>query len=189
VAVEATTHNDVILEFLESFPKGCCDDCISQKTGIAPRQQVNQICRRLEQQGKVIRRRGPCELGGHIKILNILANTATEPRTTRIPPPERISIEDLRNRLDRFCKALAAKHKVGEGNAGLARLIGALSDASVISVHQANMMHVVRVLRNAYVHDHIRIGHREETIASLAWEILSEWAESCEPELWKMANH
>jgi hypothetical protein len=45
-------------------------------------------------------------------------------------------------------------------------------------------MHAIRGLRNAYVHDHISIGKREAEVAETAWDILREWAESEEGELW-----
>ena len=48
------TNADHILELLRRQP-GLDDDRISELTGIKPRQQVNQICRRLENQG-VLRR-------------------------------------------------------------------------------------------------------------------------------------
>lgn len=75
------------------------------------------------------------------------------------------------------------KHKVGNA-ASLAGLISALSDRGVIPLHEANMMHTVRSLRNAYVHDHIPMGTGETVIAKAAWEIITEWAEAHESEVW-----
>lgn len=48
------TNTDHILELLRRQP-GLDDDQISELTGIKPRQQVNQICRRLENQGMLRR--------------------------------------------------------------------------------------------------------------------------------------
>lgn len=50
-------------------------------------------------------------------------------------------------------------------------------------MHQANMMHTIRGLRNAYVHEDIHMGQREMAIAQGAWDIIHEWAESHEGEL------
>src|SRR5919198_137326 len=69
----AMSNTEKILEFLEAVPNGCCDDCISEQTGVEPRQSVNQICRRLEKDDTISRREGPCTLGNHSKKLNILA--------------------------------------------------------------------------------------------------------------------
>ena len=39
---------NTIIEFLKESSKNYCDDCISKKTGITPRQQVNQICNKAK---------------------------------------------------------------------------------------------------------------------------------------------
>ena len=52
------THSKIIVELLREQP-GLDDDEISRLTGIEPRQQVNQICLRLERKGKLKRARGP----------------------------------------------------------------------------------------------------------------------------------
>ncbi len=53
------TNRETVLETLERRPN-LCDDCLSRITGITPRQQVNTICRGLEDKGVVTRRRGRC---------------------------------------------------------------------------------------------------------------------------------
>ena len=35
---------ELIKSFLQKRKKPFCDDCISELTGVSPRQQVNQIC-------------------------------------------------------------------------------------------------------------------------------------------------
>ena len=47
-----------VLDFVTRFP-GSDDDEIAAALKILPRQQVNQICRRLESEGKLSRSRGP----------------------------------------------------------------------------------------------------------------------------------
>ena len=61
---------DKIINLIRESP-GLNDDEISRLTGITPRQQVNQICRRLENIGVIRRTKGP--LG---KYVNILENTS-----------------------------------------------------------------------------------------------------------------
>jgi hypothetical protein len=180
------SNAETILEFLEGYPKGVCDNCISRETRVQPRQQVNQICRRLEQKEEIMRRAGRCALGDHTKMLNII-------RAATCPPGEggrgreggtTVSIEALWKHLDRFCKGLGEKHGISTGRQGLAALVSALTDSGAIPMHQANMMHAIRSLRNAYVHDHIVVGKRETEFARAAWDIIHEWAESRESELW-----
>ena len=52
------TNVERIVETLQKQP-GLDDDELSMITGILPRQQVNQICRRLERQGRLRREQGP----------------------------------------------------------------------------------------------------------------------------------
>jgi hypothetical protein len=72
------TNTQRIIEALRRNA-GLDDDDLSKQTGVRPRQQVNQICRRLEARGVLSRVRG--EEG---KILNVLNGTAQveNPRAT-----------------------------------------------------------------------------------------------------------
>jgi predicted transcriptional regulator len=59
------TNKDKIIQFLGKAERGYDDDELSNILNIFPRQQVNQICRRLEKQGIIIRRR--VEVEGKIR--------------------------------------------------------------------------------------------------------------------------
>lgn len=192
------SNAETILEFLERFPKGVCDDCISRETRVEPRQQVNQICRQLEQRETTTRCKDRCALCGHTKTLTIIRRGASAPEVAARPRSAQASreastvyqsgaasIETLWKHLDRFCKALGNKHKISNGKNGLAALISAITDHGAVPMHQANMMHTIRALRNAYVHDGIPMDRRETVIAQAAWDIIREWAESHEGELWR----
>ena len=194
------SNAETILEFLEGFPTGVCDDCISRETGVEPRQQVNQICRQLEQRQTITRRKDRCVRCGHTKTVN---GTRPRVRAPEVAAPPRaaqaagdpstgyqvaaVSIEALWKHLVRFCKALADNQKISNGKNGLAALITALliTDRGAVPMHQANMMHTIRGLRNAYVHEDIPMGKRETVIAQAAWDIIREWAASHEGELWR----
>jgi hypothetical protein len=59
------------------------DDELARNTGISPRQTINQICRRLEAKGILVRQKGP-----HGKIVNILKDEiqrTTAPTTAHKP--------------------------------------------------------------------------------------------------------
>ena len=47
-----------------------CDDCLSAKTRIQPRQQVNQLCRKLRSKNLIRRFLGGCDGCGGIKTVN-----------------------------------------------------------------------------------------------------------------------
>lgn len=57
--LEFTTNDALVLKCIREFP-GLNDDEISARSGVVPRQQVNQICRRLKEKGEILRvkRRG-----------------------------------------------------------------------------------------------------------------------------------
>jgi DNA-binding GntR family transcriptional regulator len=64
------------------------DDELSTKAGVSPRQTVNQICRRLESQGMLVRSR---RAGG--KIINRLSDSATQEHAER---PRKLGVNHLR---------------------------------------------------------------------------------------------
>ena len=53
------TNRERVLTMIRSEPAGLTDSEIRERTGVRPHQQVNQICRRLAQQGLTVRRAGP----------------------------------------------------------------------------------------------------------------------------------
>ncbi|MEW6667276.1 MAG: hypothetical protein AB1512_18895 [Thermodesulfobacteriota bacterium] len=66
------SNAQVLLIYLNNNPqKSFCDDCLSDRLAIRPRQQVNQICdKRLKPRGKILRRRSTCALCSKIKLVN-----------------------------------------------------------------------------------------------------------------------
>jgi len=188
---EQMTNAERILKALEKVGGGCCDTCLSRRSRVAARQQVNQICRRLEDAGTITRGETTCGVCGAAKTVSVLANTSHQrrkPRPSAADVSHSPSPEEMRNQLDRFCTGLWEKRGSGQKPDGLAALIAELSDRGAIPMHQANMMHTVRALRNAYVHDHIRIGPREAAVLDGAWGIIHDWAEGCERGLWRRTS-
>jgi hypothetical protein len=80
------SNTDRVLEALEVHGE-LDDDELSTRSGVTPRQQVNQLCRRLEAQGRITRVVGACG-----KLVNRLteeglhcARPARQPRKPEIP--------------------------------------------------------------------------------------------------------
>jgi len=61
------THKNIILEFLKDNDGAFCDDCISKRKNILPRQTVNQICRSLAATGFTYRNDALCKGCGKYK--------------------------------------------------------------------------------------------------------------------------
>ncbi len=63
---------------------GYCDDCLSEITEIKPRQQINQLARRLKKDGKVFRRQNRCRKCNKTKIINSLNLIVPEANPIRV---------------------------------------------------------------------------------------------------------
>ena len=73
------TNTERILNFLVKHgDRSYCDDCLSQKVGIFPRQQINSICRSLFSAGKIRREIGTCCICSRQKCVNQIGETALE---------------------------------------------------------------------------------------------------------------
>ncbi len=178
-------ESDLVVELLKTIPtRRCCDACLSRRTGIRPSRQVNQVCRRLVDLGKLVREKGKCPLGSHTRVLN----TLTARRSTRTTTPAGsagLGIEEAWRYVDRFCRALWNTHLDTGSPASLAEAITALRDEQIIPAHEANMMHTIRSLRNMVVHEDVDFGDHENAIARAAWEIIRAWGERHERALWR----
>jgi len=77
-----------ILKFLvKDRGKKYCDDCLSLRLEIFPRQSVNQICRALYNRGIIFRESGYCDGCGRNKLINYV-KLPREGRTVKTPVPQ-----------------------------------------------------------------------------------------------------
>ena len=184
------TNSDYILEYLEAnLTKELCDDCISNELNISPRQQVNQITRKLTNKGLIIRERKPCSLCKKIKLANQFVPLSTKYSSSLSHQVEevhisygkvadvKIDIEHVRTRIVHLCYDLWLKANQERPDCGISRLIGLLRDEELIPKHQANMMLTLVNLRNVYVYDQLPLGSAEKYVAYYAWQIVSKWWE------------
>lgn len=103
-------------------------------------------------------------------------------------PETGVDIHNLYGHLSRFCQALW-KHRQKEATPGdFASLISGLQRQNVIPQFEAGMMHTIRTVRNAHVHDHRRVGRRETEIVRSAWEVVKQWAERQHAGLWRKTS-
>ena len=117
---------------------------------------------------------------------------ARTPRTSRAKKaagrsrPALPDIEEAWRYVDRFSRALWVKHTQTDPPGSLAELIIALRERDLVPVHQTNMMHTIRTMRNQVVHENVDFGEHETAIAQAAWQIIRDWAEATEAEAWKL---
>ena len=67
-----------VLETLKLHPDGLCDDCLSEVSGVRPRQQVHQRVTELHQAGQLERGRRSCPRRHRIKLVSA-------PKSTDLP--------------------------------------------------------------------------------------------------------
>lgn len=65
------SNTELVQDYIYKKGKVICDDCLSEKLDIKPRQQINQICNRLKERGKIIREMKECSDCKSDKLVNI----------------------------------------------------------------------------------------------------------------------
>ena len=207
------TNKEAILEFLEANSSdGYCDDCLSERLKIQPRQQVNQLCNALTSQGRLARAKGGCAgCGGH-KLCNTLstrdggslgeARTALYSRTYGAeevaasvpvhagetePDPLRVIVHNWQ-RVLWFCRSLWQEKNGSACTLGLANLIDELGNAGLLRRHETIMMHTIRLLRNECLYDGFAVRPLDAQVSAAALDVIATWASSSKPGLWQQAG-
>ncbi|MBP7795104.1 MAG: hypothetical protein KA087_05465 [Candidatus Saccharicenans sp.] len=189
------SNSEMILELLgDIYPARYCDDCLSKELSIRPRQQVNQICRKLEGKGKLVRQDGLCEkckkekktntLKRNIQIAPITRHSQVKESNVsyglRRSYEDTDAIEGLRSGIVKICRQIWSKNKSEEAPRSVSKMINILKEDGLVPFLQASMMLTICSLRNAYLYENAKMSQKEMAIASNAWDIILEW--------WKKRN-
>lgn len=179
------SNTDLILGFLgEIHPEKFCDDCLSTELDIYPRQQVNQICRKLETKGMLSRQVDTCVSCGKIKKVNgkttenqsIIQHVRSgEVRKKAARLDEDVDLFKIRRKIISICSEIWDSHKSEEQPYGLSQIINILKKEGFIPSHQANMMLTLNSLRNSFEYEGVVTGEEEKAIAKNAWKIIEKW--------------
>jgi len=81
------TNQEKIQTSLAKFG-AMCDDCLSSAAMVKPRQTVNVLCRQLEQQTTMVRRKDSCPKCGVTKIVNWMAGEIAPTGSNEVPKIE-----------------------------------------------------------------------------------------------------
>lgn len=177
------TSEDKVLDSLgkQGPGSGVCDDCLAVIAGVQPRQQINQICRRLHAEGRIVRQSGVCSAGNHgrEKILNFAAGTGSKE-----PPPGPIRAPTLREQTDILSDWLSEGtvflnrvENVSRSSEPNAARISRLRREGLVSSSLAEKMLHLNSFRNRVVHERRALGAAE-------WEVALSYIRECESE-WK----
>jgi len=72
------TNADKMMLFLRDHPGNVCDDCISNRTGVTPRQQINQLGNKLAVANLLLRSDNKCMFCGKFKTTSSRADWKNE---------------------------------------------------------------------------------------------------------------
>lgn len=173
-----------ILESLEAEAGGLCDDCLSRAAEVAPRQQVNQICRALASGGVLERERGICQGCKSSKLTNRLSRVFAvtgAPKLAEASIDRRMSVvpNDPAERLDkirrRIIGMLGQVEHVSVGHRRLSERISEMREAGAVPSSVACMMQTLNSLRNVVVYERFVPGRNEEAVITGAWAAVEEW--------------
>lgn len=208
------TNREAILEFLEAnSSEAFCDDCLSERLRIEPRQTVNQLCNGLAYQKKLTRSRRACSSCGKNKLCNAMvlepAVSASESRPParergereggavlrfeHAPPvgmvqDPRVEIVGNWQRVLRFCRHLWEEQHGTRCSLGLSDLINELEGCGLLRQHEVIMMHTIRRLRNECLYDAFPVRAFDARVSTAALEVIALWARSAKPEVWQRAE-
>lgn len=203
------SNSDNILELLEEIrPKAYCDDCLSNELKIKPRQQVNQICRKLANENKINRTKATCDSCVKEKLVNQsltqeIKKDEKKLRKTKLyyclnyvpgqyhyeysfNNPEEIEL--CRSSTVKICKEIWSNEISDPAPRSISAIINLLKEKNIIPFHQANMMLTICGLRNAIVYEDVKIGQEELEIARNAWKVVEKWWRSVKGSI-KRANN
>src|SRR5437016_2706720 len=78
---------DRLLETLRESEGGLCDDCLSERSGVVPRQRVYMLANELSKAGRTSRSKVTCSSCGRLKFVTLAgALTAPAPVAARVTP-------------------------------------------------------------------------------------------------------
>ncbi|MDD3925879.1 MAG: hypothetical protein PHT33_04405 [bacterium] len=178
-------NRELILETLEVFPKGLCDDCLSGVTNIRPRQQVNQICRLLKEEGTINRHQMVCPHGcsQNKKLINLLkAKTVCEFSESKSRTDTRTIVngcfpahlDDLRRQMIRMLDIIEGDTARGQG---FSERISRLRNDKTLPGEIACVMQTINAIRNLVVYEHYMPNQKIEKVISDSWDVLIEWSQ------------
>ncbi len=174
---------DRILDLLrkQGQENGVCDDCIEVDVNVHPRQQVNQICRRLEAEGKVARRVGTCSIRNHEreKVLNFAAAAGAKPRGSldfsKGAPNLKEQTDILSDWLSKAAETLNRVENVPRSIEPIATRVSRLRREGLISSSLADKMLHLNAFRN-------RVVKERNALDVIEWKLAQKYISDCQCE-------
>jgi uncharacterized protein YutE (UPF0331/DUF86 family) len=167
------TNRDLILEVLENTPSGLCDDCLSEKSNVKPRQTINMTCRPLAKAGILIRQKSYCSGCEKSKITNKLTKGINN-SFAKVATKSLLSDIDVVALQRQLIKLLDHFDLTGEKDS-ISQRIGKLRDKGVIPGNITVCMRSINGFRNLVIHEDYKLNDNEKKIVELAWITIQKW--------------
>jgi hypothetical protein len=179
------TNADKVIDHLrnQNPGSGLCDDCLAVTVDVHPRQQINQICRRLQSEGRIARRNGICSRGNHgrEKVLNFAAETGTNvpapSEPDEGPPALREQTHILSDWLSEGTEFLSRVENVSRSSESNAARISRLRREGLIPSSLADKMLHLNSFRNQVVKERKALDADE-------WKLAQKYIRDCK-SAWK----
>jgi hypothetical protein len=158
------TNRERILQILQESDKALCDDCLSDLSGVRPRQQVYQICMRLASEGVLTRTDDRCfgPRGENNKLVSRVGQTI---------PKKSVLLDQAPNRDRQILVLVAAHTKMNRALDGLddapvarepfAQKLSRLKGRGAVALNIAEMMFMINRFRNRVVKEGERLDIEE----------------------------
>lgn len=178
------TSRERIIESLEESEGGLCDGCLSRAASVSPSNQVNQICNRLAESGKIDRRTARCPSCKKVRLVNLIfAATPSGPRDGTRPPFTAkdnggATSEDPVAYMVRIQKRIVARldstqpRRSGEGVS--ARVIR-MREEGLVPGPVACILLLLNSFRNLAVHEDFLPRPSEWAVIQAAWAAAQAW--------------
>jgi len=199
------SNKELILENLEIYRDGICDDCLSDVTRVKPRQQINSICRSLANSKKLIRKKAECQVCKRAKLINIdLLGTQKSPHPDSVAqiaesclaypeqPDRDLGIEAKIRVLDEreissgeiidSCRREMVRifncldrTSSRQGPQSFSERLSRLTNENSIPKDIFVLMRMLNTFRNLVVYEDLELNHSILGLIRETWDIVKEW--------------
>jgi|SRR6185437_5412105 len=175
-----------ILDILEDASNGLCDGCLLKKTGAKQRPQVNNICRILSDEDRLVREKGSleCDCCGKTIYLNRLKPVPIQ-LASKIAEADCVvtvnQMDELRREMIHYLNYLDPNNS----REGFSKRVLALRDSQSIPTGIASLMLTHASYRNAMYYNRYTLSNDEGRILDLVSRYLRSYVKDSNrsPEL------
>jgi len=183
------TSKEKILEIIEEVKKGICDDCLSRLSKVSPRQQVNTITRKLQEDGILRREKGICQECSKQKLINktssgdsysiyagsLLLDKADQSTVNIAEKLDSVRRKIIKafDKIDLGCGKSEEKKEIEHFSEKLARL----EKEERITRNIASVIRLVNTFRNLVIYDRYIPNPEECELLGKALLIVHNWCE------------